>query len=703
VSVAGLSARAAGSLISAGSLEGAETLSAADDPAAVDDLGPIALIAVDIPLASLDRLFDYAVPPELSAAAQVGCRVKVRFHGRQVSGWVIGRQAASDHPGKLMPIVKVVSPEPALTPQIAQLCRAVADRYAGTLADVLRTAVPPRHARVEKENPAPMEPTVWTAAGPDVLATFHGGPEFLASLAAGGRPRAVWSPLPGPQWPEQIAAAVAATRVSGRGALVVVPSGRESARVTEAVIATTGQDSPSGIEADVVELTADLGPADRYRRFLRAARGQARVVIGTRAATFAPVADLGLVVIWDDGDDLHSEPHAPYWHARDVLLQRAHEQGAAVLIAGFTPSVEATVLLRSGWARAMPASREAVRQLVPRVVGLGDDTQLARDPAARAARLPSMAWEAARAALAEGAPVLVQVPRRGYQPALACQQCRTMARCAACSGPLGRNTANQPATCRWCGQIAADWSCPECDARVLRAVTIGAGRTAEELGRSFPGVPVLTSGRDGILGRVPGEAALVVSTPGAEPIADGGYGCALLLDAAALLARPDLRAGQDALRRWSIAAALVRPGSAGGSVIVIADQRLATVQALLRWAQSQFADRELDERTALHFPPAVRMAALDGPARALATFAALLELPEHGEILGPVPVPPDRYRRVQFAELAEDADAIQRMLVRVPRSAGTQLSSALARALGVWSTRSSEPAIRVQLDPLQLV
>jgi primosomal protein N' (replication factor Y) len=109
---------------------------------------------VDIPLAHLDRPFDYLIPERLSAAASPGCRVRIRFAGQLTDGYLLERTAASDHPGKLAYLERVVSPEPVLTPEIAALAREVADRYAGTLADVLRLAIPPRHARVESE-PAP--------------------------------------------------------------------------------------------------------------------------------------------------------------------------------------------------------------------------------------------------------------------------------------------------------------------------------------------------------------------------------------------------------------------------------------------------------------------------------------------------------------------------------------------------------------------
>ena len=144
----------------------------------------------------------------------------------------------------------------------------------------------------------------------------------------------------------------------------------------------------------------------------------------------------------------------------------------------------------------------------------------------------------------------------------------------------------------------------------MRAVVIGARRTAEELGRAFPSVPIRMSGRDGVLARVGPESALVVSTPGAEPVADEGYAAALLmLDGWALLGRADLRAGEETLRRWFNAAALTSPGA---PVIVLADSRVPAVQALIRWDPVTFAERELAERRGARFPARGRMARLTG-------------------------------------------------------------------------------------------
>lgn len=656
---------------------------------------PVARVAVDMSLPHLDRPFDYLVPAELDAKAVPGCRVRVRFAGQLVDGFLLERVAESGHDGKLLYLERVTSPEPVLTPEVAALAREVADRYAGTFADVLRLAVPPRHARVEAE-PAPAPgggpPDDGAPRGIGAWSEYPAGASFLSALADGRAPRAVWTALPGLDWAAAIARAVGVTLRAGRGALVVVADGRDVARVDAALTAELG-------EGRHVALTAELGPAERYRRWLAVLRGSARAVVGTRAAMFAPVAGLGLVVLWDDGDDVHAEPHAPYPHPREVLALRAHRTGAAALIGGFTRTTDATQLVESGWAHALAADRQRVRAAMPRVRYAGEDAQLARDAAARTARLPNLAFEAARSALQDG-PVLVQVPRRGYVPGIACGRCRTPARCAACQGPLSLPSSHAAPHCRWCGRIAGDWHCPECGFFQVRAVVVGAKRTAEELGRAFPGVPVRTSGRDAVLERVGPERALVISTPGAEPPAEGGYTAALLLDGWVLLGRPDLRAGEETLRRWMNAAALVR---AQGPVVVAAEGSLPPVQALVRWDPITYAERELAERREVGFPPAVRMASLTGTPAAVREVLADARLPEGAEVLGPVPVPQAPGPQAAGAQAGAEAQERERALIRVPRAAGHALARALKEAQGVRSARKAAETVRVEIDPLELI
>jgi primosomal protein N' (replication factor Y) len=215
---------------------------------------------------------------------------------------------------------------------------------------------------------------------------------------------------------------------------------------------------------------------------------------------------------------------------------------------------------------------------------------------------------------------------------------------------------------------------------------------------------------------VPSTPAVVVATPGAEPSVDGGYAAAVLLDGWALLGRPSLRAAEEAVRRWMNAAALVRPGPDGGRVVMVADAGLPAVQALVRWDPVTFAGRELEERRELRFPPAGRMAALSGPHNAVRALLDSADLPPGAEVLGPVPVPETGGTAggtgggtaggtaSATASGAGEPDANQvRFLVRAPRSGGAALAVALRAGQAARTARKEPGAVRLELDPAELI
>jgi primosomal protein N' (replication factor Y) len=641
--------------------------------AEIATVDPVARVLVDVPLAHLDRPFDYAVPATMAETAVPGCRVKVRYAGQDVDGYLVERAATSDHHGRLAPLRRVVSAEPVLSPAVAALTADVAERYAGTRSDVLRLAVPARHATTEKapSPPAPAAPPLDLTAATQAWRGHEPAEVFLRHLAEGESPRAVWAAAPATDWAHLLAHAAATAYAAGRGVLLCVPDGKDVARLDRALTAVLG-------EGHHATLTADAGPARRYADFLAVSRGARRIVVGTRAAAFAPVHDLGLVAIWDDGDDLYAEPRAPYPHTRETLLLRAEREGTAVLLGGFARTVEAEYLLRTGWAREVSPPRAVVRERVTVTIAGAADRDVERDVHARAARIPRQVHDAIREAVTRG-PVLVQTPRTGYAAALACERCRAPARCGACTGPLALTSPTTSPACRWCGTAAEAWSCPDCGHRGLRAPVLGDARTAEELGRSFPSTRVRTSSGDRVLADVGAEAAIVGATPGAEPVAEGGYTAVVLLDTWLLLGRTDLRTAEEALRRWANAAALVRPG---GVVVAVGDPSHPALQALVRWDMSGFAERETRERLEAHLPPASRLATITGEPGALDDAVTLLSAPAAAEVLGPV----------------ETEAGESRVVVRVPRQHGAALSHALGDLQRLRSARKLD-AVRIQVDP----
>ncbi len=671
----------------------------ADPPAPqVEPALPVARVAVDVGLAHLDRPFDYRLTAEQDEAAVPGARVRVRFAGRLRDGFVLERVATSDAERALAPLHKVVSAEPVLAPEVAALVRGVADHYAGTFADVVRLAVPPRHAAAEKAAAdkaarGEPEPPAWPDPVPGPLPAYPDGTAYVAALRAGRSPRALWqvtpSAAPEADWAAGFAEAARACVEGGRGAVLLAPDQRDVERLEAACVATLGR-------SRVVALVAETGPAARYRAFLAAAQGRAPVVVGNRAAAYAPVRDLGLVALWDDGDDLWAEPRAPYPHTREVLALRAAQQGCAVLLASHARTAELQAYVERGWLRPLAQQRATVRHAAPRVRVSGDDDRaLARDPAARAARLPHEVFELVRAALPAG-PVLVQVPRAGGRLALVCQDCREPVRCRFCSGPTTLGGPDETMTCRWCGRPQTDWECPVCGGRRVRSPVVGAARTASELGRAFPGVAVLQSSGESRLASVAATGAIVVATPGAEPPAAGGYAAAVLLDTTLLLLRPDLRASEEALRRWFAVVALVRGGADGGTVLAVGDSTGRALQALVRVDPAGFAVRELADRADAHFPPAAKVVTVDGPATVLQEYAALVREPPGTESLGPVPLPP----REQLP--GSDGTALLRLTLRAPVREGGALVRAAKEVAGVRSARKSEGAVRVRVDPVAL-
>jgi len=695
--------------------------------------GLVARVLIDSPLPQLDHLFDYSIPAELAADAVPGVRVKVPFRssGRVADGYLIevidaaapdAGGADADFHGKLSPIEAVVSSVPVLTPEVWKLARRIADRSAGNASDVIRLACPPRQVRVEKAwlaaqaaaadaNPEPASPE---PASPEAASPEAAGPESASAEPAGSsavlsrpadarfseygagvlegaiaeRRRLAVAAVPslvalpaGPSvghWATTMAELAVATLETGRTAILVLPDYRDQDQVQAALDLL----APAG---SVSRVDARQANPDRYRAFLACLGAAPRIILGNRSAVYAPAADLGLIALWDDGDPLHSEPLSPYAHSRDAALVRQEQSGCALVLLGHSRSVEAQRLVELGWLADVHPAKSRHPHVIP------TEFQAADDQYARAARIPSAAWHTARQALKQG-PVLVQVASPGYAPMLACQGCQKAARCTRCQGPLGLASAGATPSCRWCGALAADWSCVHCTGRTFRIATIGAGRTAEELGRAFPGVRIIIADGDHPIQHLGAEPALVIATRGAEPIPEGGYRAVLLLDGQRMLARESLRVGEDALRWWSNAAALAAPGAA----VMLAEVGGALARAMSTWQPEGFAASELADRRQLRFPPAVRAASVTGAAADVdAALAELAEIPGV-DVLGPVGTEAPLVRAiVRFAYSSGDevAGALKAQVVR----------NAARRRRPKGAAFRAAPTLKVRFDDPELL
>ena len=648
----------------------------------------VASVVIDSLLPQLDRLFDYRVPESLLDQVVPGVRVKVplRSAGRIADGYVVSVGDTGGYSGVLSDIEAVVSVIPVLAPEVWTLARKASERAAGNASDILRVAVPKRQVRVEKAFLAREEIPELVDVAP-AITPIHGYGDGTLEKALAARAKLAVDAIPlvtevtpgvwVGEWAVTMAAAAAATVARGETAILSVPDYRDQAQLSAALHAALPAER-------IVALDAKQSDPDRYRGFLRCLSDDALVIIGNRSVLYAPARRLGLIAVWDDGDPLHSEPLSPYVHGRDAALLRQEQQGTALFFFGHSRSTEVERLVEIGWLASVAPSPSILPKVIPTA------QQASQDRLAAQARIPSSAWKAARAGLDEG-PVLVQVGRPGYAPRLACADCRQSARCNRCEGPLAQKSANSTPACSWCGALAVNWRCSHCEGEKLRLVGAGAGRTAEELGRAFPGVRVIVADGERPVLEVGPEPALVIATRGAEPIAAGGYRAVLLLDGETMVARESLRVGEDCLRWWSNAAAL----AARRAPVVLVGVGGALASSLATWRQADYARGELADRRALRFPPAVRVATVTGPVQAVSDAITAVHV-DGPDVLGPVDIGEGLVRTIVRFDYSHGGEIAGGLRAEVIRNAADRRKTAAIRSRGPLA-----PTLRVRLDDVE--
>ena len=642
---------------------------------------------IDSPLPQLDRLFDYGIPASMVEVAKPGVRVRVplRSAGRIADGYIVELAPPGDYTGVLSELESVVSAVPVLTPEIWTLARRASERAAGNASDVVRLAVPKRAVRVERAYLARGDDAQLPPVIPKPITGYTAG-LIEHAIDTGGRLAIDAIPLVAEagvgswvgHWAITMAAAAAHTVASGASAILVVPDYRDQEQLEAALAAVVPAER-------VVRMDARQPNPERYRSFLRCLGDDALVIVGNRSAVYAPAANLGLIALWDDGDPLHSEQLSPYVHARDAALLRQEQQQTALLFFGHSRSTEVERLVELGYLQA--ASMDPV--VLPKVI---PTAQLqSTDRLAAQARIPTAAWREAKAALEFG-PVLVQVSRPGYAPRLACADCRQSARCQKCEGPLAQKSATATPACGWCGALAVNWTCSNCEGIKLRLVGAGAGRTAEELGRAFPGVRVIVADGERPILEVSDEPALVIATRGAEPIAAGGYRAVLLLDGESMVARESLRVGEDCLRWWSNAAAL----AARRAPIVLVGVGGALASTLATWRQADYARAELADRRSLRFPPAVRVATLTGAIGAVSDAIDAVGV-DHLDILGPVDTGEGTVRTIVRFDYGLGHEIAEGLRAEVVRNATKR-----RRPIPGKNYAAPPPSLKVRFDDVEL-
>jgi primosomal protein N' (replication factor Y) len=563
---------------------------------------PIARLWVDTGLSHLEPTYDYLVPQSLDAAISVGVRVLVDFSGRKVDAFVIDRVNSSNI-GNLKFIEKVTSPVPLLTEEIISLVGAVARRWGSVPSEILGAAIPPRVISTEKG---------FTEDLPTVIAREKNqSPSHSYYLFTPGED------------PFRTIASWIEKRAAKGGVLVVLPELREVHSLANELTQR---------QIDFSVLDASLPRSTRYSNFLQVATGRSQIVIGTRSAIFAPVANLQTIVVFREGSESHYERRTPGWNVRDVAIIRSQLAAIDLTFAGFAPSSELSLLIES----------EAIA-----LKGKSAKVDAASYPQVQGELLPDRIFSPIRSALTRGS-VLFLVPRKGYSQAISCTSCRNIGLCE-CGGRIYFGGPDKGFICSLCNLTTTEWSCKWCKKSSPSLLGRGNLRYAHEIGRAFPRFAVISSDATHAVHEIENQHTIVLSTAGMAPVVNGGYQAVVILEGDNLFSQLDLRAQERAREAIMQSATLLSPH---GKVLVVIDNAHPIVAALSRWNLSPLLSRELREREQTQLPPLVHAIVLeiahsDAPTFLTGLTSSIKEgrVPSSTRILGPTRID-EEYSRV---------------------------------------------------------
>ncbi len=605
-------------------------------------------VLVDTPVFHLADVFTYAIPENLLENTQTGSLVKVPFGSGFTLGYIRLVRPRIEADSSLKSITEVLSVKSLVSEEIFTLVEKLSKRYATTSNDLLRSAIPPRVAAVDKRwrQPDPlaeMSPSITvknTATSANLLREIYG--EVALPIFAQDRARAYVSlPIAVPQG-KVLAALIMKLHEQGP-TLVLLPDQKELDAVSSHLLAEYS------FTADI--LTSSLSKSDRYLKFLTLStrsKAESTLCLGTRSAIFAPLAGVKNILIVNEQDSSFYEQRTPFWNVRDVGLLRSENEKCGIIFAGYSPSLEIARMEEEKWLiRVEPSDDFTSAQKIHFTADEPHD------------RLNESSLKVIREGLKKGG-VLVSVGLKGYQSGFLCNQCRNLA-CCSCGGKLHIPNSSHPPTCSICAKSYREWRCSWCGASRRRDLGKGSLRRVEELGKAFPRVRVISSTSDHLLTRIPEEKVIVIATLGAEPEMMNGYAAIIFLDGERIFSRPTMRGDEEGRYKWSSQLSLAKQNA---EIYLSLAHTHREVQALLLGDGWKAARAELKERAEVNLPPYSRMISIEGSNSEMVAFAMTLRESESitCEVLGPVLVDKEKSKiviRVDFADAQKLLDVIK--------------------------------------------
>ena len=512
---------------------------------------PVASVWVDSGISTLTEPFSYLIPEKLSAQIKIGSRVQVPFKDKHLEAIVIDRTSLTTNTRDLKSIYKLLGDFPVATQETIELISLTASFWGGSPYDVVRSAIPPRVASGEKGLALAIAPA---KSNTETQVTFHLLPPKVDPISA-------------------LISLMGNQKTNG-ARLVIVPTARDLNRLAALLVQ---------VGISFISLDSSLPRADRYRNFLSASLGETDLIIGMRGAIFAPIPNLTDIFLHQENSEHYFERRSPFWNAREVAWMRSKLSSVNLHLTGYVPSLDVALDIDAKEVRYQ-ASREKIAVFA--------------QASFNGELIPSKIYQQIRKALLLG-PVLFMVPAKGYATAISCAKCRNIAMCE-CGGKLAKSSAKSEPVCVLCSKKYQNWKCGWCgEARVFLA-SRGIERFAEEIGRSFPNQLVIQSTANEPRDSVGNEPALVISTPGVEPIAQSGYAAVVILQVDRFLSSSASNGVERAYANFFAASALL---SDSGVIALVHDDGAPIISALTTWNPATISKREIEQRISLQLPP----------------------------------------------------------------------------------------------------
>ena len=534
---------------------------------AASDL-PVASVWVDTAIPTLIEPFSYLIPEKLSSQVKIGSRVQVPFKDKHLEGIVIERAALTTDAREMKSIYKLLGKFPVASEETLELISLTASYWGGCPYDVIRSAIPPRVASAERG--LVFTPTSANSKLESAV-SFHLLPPKSDPISA-------------------LLSLVTASKASG-AKLVIVPTARDLNRLSAALF-------QAGIE--FTSLDSNLPRAERYRNFLSVSLGGADVVIGMRGAIFAPIPSLSEIYLHQENSEHYYERRTPHWNTREVAWIRSKLSNLNLHLTGYVPSLDVAIDIDK-----KEISYLATREKITVIAQASSNGEL----------IPSKIYQQVRKAIASG-PILFLVPAKGYATAISCAKCRNIAMCE-CGGKLSKSAAKSEPTCVMCCKKYQNWKCGWCGEARVFLTSRGIERFAEEIGRSFPNQVIIQSTASDPRDSVSRQPALVISTPGVEPIAENGYAMVVMLQVERFLSSSASNGVERAYSNFFAASALIGDT---GVIALVHDDGAPIISALTTWNPATISKREIEQRISLQLPP------ISGAVLVLADSAELVRL-----------------------------------------------------------------------------